>query len=219
MASTIRLQHNEALWQWNGASKPPTVIAHNTALPDGEGIDVLDGFQGFAVRREFKRGRMPMDQFVRQDKRFLEPIGFAPADLIRQSELGYFRVRENDPPRKLTLLPQEMAVRAAGLPIISPRDGDRITTWDFEEGGVPSRLVAMCKEGVVLTEDSGRGDARPELAGSAEECLAAGDLRTTNRTREQSIAAGSAGRQAGLFDGGLRPAPMPDAYREYLLGR
>ena len=215
MADIPPLSPDDSLWQWHTNKTPTQVPGH----PRG-GTPTGDDFRGFALCETFQRGRLPMDQFVRGDNRFLHPIGFNIKELVRPTDLGYFRLGADDPPRKIEYLGHEMGLRAAGKQIISPRDGDQIHVWDYTERGVQGRLMVMCKDGQLLTEDRGLGDGRPELMCAAEECLAAGELRTTSKTREAQLAQGKHAHQAGLFapPSRPRPVPVPAAFRDLGFG-
>lgn len=207
--------------EWHG-TKAPVMLAECT--PPGGAQHVVDeGFQGVAVRSAFQRGRMPVDQFFKGDSRFLEPIGVSPQDMIRPAELGYYRTDEQSAPKKLTSLAQEMAARVVGAQVLSPREGDRVVTWNFTDGGIPGRLIVLCKDGLLMSEERGRGDGRPELLVSEADCVSTGDLRTTNRTREQSRAQTGPAHQESLFGSTIRPLPTPTTpereMRNFLLGR
>lgn len=221
MAKLFELLANESLWQWGGM-RAPTIIATGTTT--GEPVNTSDDFRGFAVRQAFQRGRLPMDQFIRGEKRFLEPIGFSADELVRTAELGYFRTSDTEPPRKMELLAQEMVARAAGAKVLSPRDGDQVTTWDFIEGGEPGRLIVLLKGGAVQAEERGLGSARPELKLTPEACLQAGKLRTSSPTREQSLEGSVLGPQDSLRGGGKnlplsQSAAPPASFRDLALGR
>ena len=215
----ISLAPGEKLWNCPVLREPEPLWSAEEWNTGPITVETADDFKGFVVRKEFARGRLPIDQLVRGAQGFIEPVGFLMSDLVRTSELGYFRYDDKAPPRTLTCLAHEMMARAAGLKVLSPRGVEGVVQWDYEQGEIPGRLMVLCKDGQMLTSESGRGDARPELTNTPENCLRTGNLQTTNKTREQALASPVTGGQESLFGTGGRPKlhdpRVPAAFREF----
>ena len=191
------LSPTESLWKMTASRSPEQVPIEAADDPD---------FTGYAIRDDFERGRMPIAQAYRPDTRYIEPIGYSTDQLVRSRSLGWYRAGPDARPGRIEDLAHEMMARAAGLEVLSPRDGDRVATWDFDDGGRRGRLIVLFLDGIEMAEERGYGDGRPYLMCSAEECLRARELRTTSKTREEAHSKGFAGRQANLFDA---PRPSP----------
>jgi hypothetical protein len=181
-----------------------------------EGIET-----GFVIRQEFARGRLPISQLSRMDGRYVEVVGFDKEALVQQRDLGYYGLGDDLPPHKMDYLAVEILARAAGFPVISPRDGDAVHQWDYRDGGAKGRLIVLCKDGLLLSEERGRGDTLPRLTADPSECLRTATLHTTSKHREEMAALGQASSpsQPNLFPkAGLRKLSnpsVPQSFQEF----
>lgn len=179
------------IWHTQSGLTPATQRA---ALVHPQTVELLDCFQP---------GAIAVASINSRDNRFVLPKGFSRSELLAErSFMGYFQCKPATPPRPIRMLVDEIVARATGLTVLSPRGKpDGVETVDYEQNGLPARLILLYRDHEILREEFGLSGKRPELAEPAAKCVADGCLYVTSETDRQieQFAGGKRESQGVLF--------------------